>query len=123
MSHGASNPDFHARKILGSDMLNDRPDTVMPTGATLAHEFDSPELKVYVIMQNKQMLPGYFKIIDKAADTLSGAVHIGLRLHQEDLGTKGSSLTVEPLHFQRVRLPSQCAGKVINKEKTDIVAC
>lgn len=95
----------------------------MPAGTTSAHEFDSAELKVDVIMQNKQMLPGNFKIIDKAANTLTGAVHIGLRLHQEDLSAKGSPLTIEPLHFQRIRSQFQHAGKMIDKEKTDIMAC
>jgi len=123
LSQGPSNTNFHARKILGSDMLNDRPDAIMPPGTTSTHEFDSARLKIYVIMQNKQVLPWNFKIIDKAANTLTGAVHIGLRLHQEDLSIKGSSLTVEPLHFQGIRLPSQHAGKMINEEKTDIVAC
>jgi hypothetical protein len=116
-----TNTDFHARKILRSDMLGNGADTVVSTGTAFTHHLDPTGTEINIVMQNKEIFSRYFKIVGKTADALTGTVHVGLRLYEKKVGTKGVPLTVEPLHFQGLCLQPLNAGEIINKEKTDVV--
>jgi len=115
--------DLHPSKALGTKVLGDGPDPVMATSPPLTHDLDSTSAQIDIIMQYKNVLQWYLEVLDKAPDAITGTVHVGLRFNTEDLAAIGTALTKQSLHFQGVSPPAIDTGKMIDKEKSDIMPC
>ena len=113
--------DLHPGKALNAEVLGNGADPVMPTGPALAHDLYPASAQVDIIMEHEDVFQRDFEVFDKTPNAFTGTVHVGLRFNKENLRTIGSSLAEQPLQFQRVCPPAMGTGKMIDKEKTDIV--
>lgn len=103
-------------------MLDNRTNAVVPSSATFFYHLDTAGLEINIVMQNKNMFFGNFKIVGESTNTFARSVHIPLWFQHENLSAKDPTLTIQALHFQGIYLPPLKAGEKINKEKTDIVS-
>ena len=82
---GRADPDADPREGVGSQHLDDVLQTVVPAGGTLGADAKRADGQRDVVRENQNMLRGDFIEAGSLSDRLTGEIHIGLGLHQQDL--------------------------------------
>ena len=77
--------DPHARKFLRSQMGNDIFDSIVTARAAFLADADAARNQADIIINHDKLRRIYLIIIHHLTDALAAQVHIGLRLHQNDL--------------------------------------
>ncbi len=116
-----TDPDADARKSLGPELLNDRPDAVMTASATRLPDPYLSQRDIKVVVDEDNLLRFDPKDIEDIAHSQAALVHVGHGLDKKD------DLPV-PLGFRHSHLPSSLFqlspmfhSQLANKRTTDVV--
>lgn len=84
-------PDPYSDECITFHMVNNRSDSLMPCISTASLNLESPEIEIEIIVDDNEVMERDAEVVRGLFNCFPAPVHIGERLHQDDLFIADSS--------------------------------
>ncbi len=119
---GPSDADTYPNEFLIANLLHNRINAVVSTGAPTQADANSAQRQVQVVVHHDQVFELHLEFSDQAADADAAVIHKGLRLSQHNVMTGKSALGDFGMAVTSAECEAVFLCKAVDAHKPDVMA-